>query len=336
MRSFLSTPFLGLALVAALTVIPANAASLRSSKDKEHNPWEVQVDLRQLQTGNGYDNETFENDGSDASLLNRLIQLLLPVVNGAFQALVPDPMNIPLAGRFQLGEINLLICKASADLSYDFGQIAGLASMAIDSLQVVLGTEKVEFGCLETLWNAAFDMTIASTTNFTVDDVGAGIYANGCGLNFNRNFSGGVNTFRPIMRGAVNISGALMGTMATIDFADIAKALQVGYESIEVYVDDAPKELNTFIGNATSELSVLMKDELVRTVAPAVKPIVEETMKQSRQLSYSQYLSINSGFGRNEIKRQATKFYQSTATFLGFGGGVAETAPGIGHYGERK
>lgn len=349
MKSFLSSPILGLVLAVTLCGLPSsNGASLRSNqnKDRKHNPWEVQIDLRELQSGIDYNNEEFETDGSDASLLNRLVAAILPLMNNAFKILVPDPLFINRDGEFEIGSLNLLFCNPRADMRYNFDAIHGLGSLAIDSLQVVLGTEQVQFGCLETLWNAAFDITIASTANLTVDDVGAGITVSGCLMNYTRGFRGGVSTRKPTLRSSVNLSGALAGRTATIDFADLARAFQIDYESVDVNVQDVSEELNMFVQNVTRELTTTMKEELITTVEPTVGPIAREALKQTNQLTYSEFYAINSGFGKNEIRRQTAKFYEDTASllgsaasYLGFGGeeAVENRVPtGAGHYGERN
>ena len=348
MKSFLSAPILGLVLAVTLCGLPSsNGSSLRSNtdKDRKHNPWEVQIDLRELQSGTDYNNEEFETDGSDASLLNRLVRAILPLMNNAFQNLIPDPLVIDRAGEFEIGSLNLLFCNPKADMRYNFDAIHGLGSFAIDKLQVILGTEQVQFGCLETLWNAAFDITIASTTNLTVDDVGAGITVSGCLLNYTRGFRGAVSTRKPTMRSRVNLSGALAGRTAIIDFADIARAFQIDYESVDVKVEDVSEDLNAFVQNVTRELTTTMKDELITSVEPTVEPIAREALKQSNQLTYSEFYAINSGFGKNEVRRQTAKFYENTASllgsaasYLGFGGDdVEEPVPTVaGHYGERK
>ena len=106
-------------------------------------------------------------------------------------------------------------------MSYNFESIEGLGSLAIENLSVQPGTERVEFGCLETLWNAVFDITIASSANFSVNDVGAGVHVSGCLLDIVRGFRGGVNTKKPSMRSVVSLSGALKGRTATVNFADL-------------------------------------------------------------------------------------------------------------------
>jgi len=331
-----SVPLVSTALVVVLVLMSPTssrgASLLRRAQSNNYNekglkiqenPWLFEVDMRVLQfvSGTDFNNTSFDTaDGSDAGLLNRLIALLLPVVNTAFKILVPEFLALPSADRFNVGELNLFVCRARADMSYDLGAIKGLNSMAIESLTVRKGTENVNFRCFETLWNAAFEMTIASDTNFTVGDLGAGVWLDGCGLDFVREFGGGVNTFKPRMSGTVNISGALQGRTALIDFANIAESLTVDYDSIEAYMNDVPAEFNEFITNATREVSGAMKEELIDTVEPSIKPVVQESLLQSRSLSYGEYLSINSGFASNAVKRQAVSFYQSATSFFGFGG----------------
>ena len=129
-------------------------------------------------------------------------------------------------------------CKADVGLEVNLGDVIGLSNMAIDRLVVRSGTEDVNAGCLSTLWSAVFDMTISSTSMFSVENTQAGFYADACGLEFSDGVSGGVNTYEPWMRGAVSISGLLFPDLAEITFANMFdEVLAVGYESVTGWLD---------------------------------------------------------------------------------------------------
>jgi len=317
---------------ATFLVLSTESASMR----KVDGGMEITADIselpRNLQGGFGgdYDQDQYEADGDDdASLLNRLIAFFLPHINTAFQNLVPDPFDPNLAGAYQLPSFDILGCEAAIGFNFDLGEIIGLSAMSIDRLQVVTGTEQVDAGCLETIWSAVFDMTILSTDMFSVQNLLGGFEASACGLTYKDDVTGGVNTYQPFMRGAVEISGDLLGSLATITIADIPNALEVGYESVEAFLDDVPVAWNLMIGDTTTELSKSMKGELIASVEPTVNPNVKEGMVgQQVSISYRDALAINSGFVKNGVKRQIRQAYADTASFfggaagfLGFGNG---------------
>jgi len=325
-----SRPTLLLLWIALLVCIgTANGSSsyLRSSTPLESKVVEFVEDNNEF-TSRQLIDSGFEDDyngddynlNSDASLLNRMIAFLLPVVNAAFQAVAPDPLDLPLKGDFSLGEMDLYFCTGRLDMSYNFGNIVGLKNLTVNSLKVQTGTERVTPGCLETLFSAVFDIEVASVDLFSVDDIRANFLADLCGFEIDQRVAGGINTFAPVLKGAVNISGALLGTMAMISFADIESALKVGYDKMEAYVDGVPDEFNKFLANVTAEMSILMKDELTDYVEPTIHPLIQKSLQQQMQLNYTQAMSLQGNFIRNDAQRKFRNFVSGTRSFLGFGG----------------
>jgi hypothetical protein len=307
-----------LLLCLASLVIPSDATgSLRRSKD-----WVIEVDLsRELQGNQTFQSPEQADDGSDVTLLNRLITLMLPFINAAFQALVPDPLDLSFEETFKVGEIDVLLCKAALDLNIDLGSVLGLSKLSINSLQVVLGTESVEAGCVETLWNAVFDMSVGSSDLFTMDGLAAGFDASACGISVDEKLSGGVNTYQPLLQGQVSISGALTGTKARIDFSKVDGTLEVGYQKVEAFLNGADPALASFLSDSTTILSNVMKDQLVVTVEPKMRSNLEVSMLGEVEVTRREVWAINGGFVRNDLQKRATRMFEGALTFIGFGAG---------------
>lgn len=215
----------------------SEGASLRRAKG---GGLEIKIDLtehRELQTNTTVPG-LLQDDGSDASIINQIIATFMPYFNQAFQAIVPDPIDLPFVGRYQLPEFDIFPgCSATGAFDLELGEVIGLSKMSIDQLLIQPGTEEVDANCIETFFNAVFDMTISSTSMFSVRGLEGGLTAGACGINLRDSVTGGVNTLRPTMRGHVSISGLLENTLATIIFADTAEILEVGYDRVEGYLD---------------------------------------------------------------------------------------------------
>lgn len=272
-------------------------------------------------------------EGSNAGLLNELIAFFLPHINNVFQELIPDPLPIPIRGSFNLPEINLFgYCKASAGFNASLGTMVGLSGLGIDRMQVLTGTERISAGwnlnagCLETIFTAFVDMEVSSTKTFAINDLSGGVHGNVCSYSLDEHLTGGILTFAPKMRGAVNISGALTGTKATIKVADIRNSLKMGYERIEGYIDDAPRSLNEAVRNITSELSILakeqvlnfiMQDELLKTVEPEVKARAKEGIQgREVELRVDEALKLNGAFMRNQMGSTVDNAIDSSLSLL--------------------
>jgi hypothetical protein len=61
------------------------------------------------------------HQSSDASLLNELIALALPLINKAIQQFAPDPLELNLAGTFDAGSLDVAGCTFSTSLDYNWG-----------------------------------------------------------------------------------------------------------------------------------------------------------------------------------------------------------------------
>lgn len=72
-----------------------------------------------------------DGDNGDVSLLNRLIALLIPVINDALAQIVPDPLNLDLIGSIDTGSLQVGDCTFSSDLDYNWG---GMCSSPFQSL----------------------------------------------------------------------------------------------------------------------------------------------------------------------------------------------------------
>lgn len=317
-------PFILLVTVLFAFAALSNAASLRKQQDNNlENVLEIEFtedEYRFLQQGASSNNSSTTQDTSNANLINRVVHFLLPYINKAIATYVPDPLNIPLSGEQILGQVNILSCTATAGFTYNFGAIDGLSTLFIDKLDVVLGTENVNAGFFNTVWNGVFDMTIASTQILNVSNLQAGFSASACGVQLNPTVGGGIRTYQPILRGFANISGSICGRVAKINSGAIRRALDVNYNKIEAYLDNVPAVFNNFIGDATTQLSLKMKEQWNSTLVPKISPQVEKSLVQKQRMNFHDYLSINSAFLENAGKRRSAAVAKGFATILGFAG----------------
>ena len=257
-------------------------------------------------------------EGSDASLLNQVIEIFLPHVNSAFQSIAPDPLNLPLRGGLNLPEINLFgYCTVNAGFNLSLGTMVGMSTLQIDRIQVLGGTERIKAGwnldegCLETIFTAFFDMELSSPVGFSVNDMYGGIHGNICSYSIDELITGGVQAYLPRMRGAINITGSIVGTKASIKMADIGNAFQIGYDSMEAYLDNASPGLDEAVRNITSELSILakeritkfiMQDEVIKSIEPEVNSRAARSfIGREAEIPREQALYYNTRFMRNQM-----------------------------------
>lgn len=283
-------------------------------------------------------------DGSDVSLLNQLIGFFMPHVNNLFHQLVPDPFPAPVHGRVQIPQIDLFgYCTADAGFDVNFGTLRGLSGVNIERLQVIPRTESIRpgwnvvNGCFETAWSAIFDIAISGVNALVVDDMHAGIFGQACNYEFDEEISGGIETMAPRIRGALNISGVLSGNLARIANVDVAHSLDIGYDDMQAFVNNAPTSVNQAVRNITSRLSQLAREELLtflvddqlsNNVAPNINQRMYEGMQnQEITMSATDALQLSAGFVSNGARRQIEGFANSVGDVLGnfgFEMGVAE------------
>lgn len=272
----------------------------------------------------------YEED-SNPGLLNEVIQVFLPYINRAFQNAIPDPFDIPLRGSFNLPQIDLLgYCKADAGFNVSLGTMTGMSGLNIQRMQVFAGTEEIDAswnvnrGCLQTLFSAYFDLEIASDRVFSIDDLSGGIHAKVCSYGVDEYVSGGILTVAPRMRGAMNISGEIIGTQAKLKFADMRKSLKIGYEHIEGYLNGASDSVNEAVKNITAELSILakervlnfiMRDELVDSVTPEVRSRARQSVEgQEYEFDTPRALEYNTKFMRNQMSDESVANVEAAVT----------------------
>ena len=69
----------------------------------------------------------------------------------------------------------------SGSCSFYLAGITGLSDIFIETLEIVGGSESIIGECLNQEWSGTFNMAIASMAVLSVDNLGAGFQASGCG-----------------------------------------------------------------------------------------------------------------------------------------------------------
>ncbi|CAB9519453.1 expressed unknown protein [Seminavis robusta] len=301
-KTLLSVVFF--ALVAPLVL--SDAAALRSNVTYNSNTTRP----RALQ----------EDCSVNAALLNDLINLALPTINDAIQQYAPDPLELNLAGTINAGFLDILGCSLSTDLTYNFGGISGLSGIFIETLEVIPGTESISAGCSTTLWSGAFNVVIASLSSLSLNDLGANWIANACGLAISPGVGGNIVTNNPYIGGTIDLAGEVCGAALNINFAQVIDSLTISYSSVEASLDNIPPFLGDVVTTATRELSILLQNELINQVEPAIRPVIEEQLVSAQFFSPTRVIPIQMGFLRNGMIQGMQSLVNETASFLGFGG----------------
>jgi hypothetical protein len=118
------------------------------------------------------------------------------------------------------------------------------------------------------------------------------------------------------MAGAVELSGDISGGSININFAKVLDSLQVSYSSVEASVDDVSPFIGSIVTAVTTQLSTLMKSELVTTVEPAIRTTIEEQLAQASTFAPAKVIPINLGFMRNSASRRIQSLANGTSHFL--------------------
>jgi len=183
-----------LVAVGIAVIIPAVRSESLRHRSSSSNSRTTSVDNNAtLSIGRRHLQGTYDNSSSistvvtlseDGQLLNSLIELVLPAINKGIELFTPDPLNLDIAGTFNVGSLDLGCGATGLDFNYNWGGITGLSSFFIDSLTIVPGTEQVTAGLTESQWKGTFNMDITSATSFAIDNLGAGFDASVCGANW--------------------------------------------------------------------------------------------------------------------------------------------------------
>ena len=135
---------------------------------------------------------------------------------------------------------------------------------------------------------------------------------------------GDIITNQPFLLGAIDLAGIITNGLVDIDVADIFESLAWDYTSVEARLDNVPAALQTTVSDVTTQMSSIFKTELVSTVEPTLRPIIEEQMKEQTGQASTASVStranvmwINAGFVRNKAQRNIANFAQSTRQFMG-------------------
>ena len=160
-------------------------------------------------------------------------------------------------------------------------------------------------------------MGVASTQAFSIDDLGAGFDARACGVSWDESIGGTLTTAEPFLGGAVELAGSICNGRLSIDVASILDSLDVGYKAVTAQLDDAPAIVNAFLGPASERMSVLLENDLVTTVEPEMRPIIEEQLESQGDLfAPAKIFPIHAKLVRNAAVRRASKLYSETLQFF--------------------
>ena len=108
-------------LVLTLLAASSDAASLRSASTVDSNATLSVGRHRFLQSNTTNVPESQEPLSEDASLLNELIELVLPLINKGIAAVTPDPLDLDIAGTYEVGSVNFGCGETSLDFTYNWG-----------------------------------------------------------------------------------------------------------------------------------------------------------------------------------------------------------------------
>ena len=128
-------------------------------------------------------------------------------------------------------------------------------------------------------------------------------------------------TAEPFMGGAVELAGRLCAGTLSIDKASILENLSVGYSGITAQLTGAASIVNPFLEPASERLSVLLENDLIATVEPTVRPVIEAQLEDRTLFAPAKLLPIQARLVRNAAVRRIENFYTATAQFLGLVGG---------------
>ena len=109
-------------LVCTALAGPGNAASLRSaSSTTVDSNVTLSKGRRRFLQSNTTTSSIPEPLSEDASLLNELIALVLPYINEGIAAVTPDPLDLDIAGTFEVGSIDFGCGDTGLDFTYNWG-----------------------------------------------------------------------------------------------------------------------------------------------------------------------------------------------------------------------
>lgn len=252
-------------------------------------------------------------------LLNSLIAALLPTINSAIQAAVPDPLILDLSGAYSLSNINLG-CGTPVGAAFDFtlASVTGLSTIFIETLEVVQGTDSIS-GCFNQPWSATFNMAIASTGILSIDDIGSAFSATGCGLNVNEAVGGDIVTLDASLAGLVDLAGDLCGGVISINSAQILDTLDVGWTSVTADLTGVPITFAAYVSEVTTLLSSTFQTQLKDFVEPIVRPVIQEQLDGATAFAPAIALPAQATVIRNQANERVQNFFDAGAQFLGWG-----------------
>ena len=196
--------------------------------------------------------------------------------------------------------------------------ISGLSTFFIDTLSIVGGTEEITASATTSDWKGTFTMAVASTRAFSIDDLGAGFDARTCGgISWDESIGGTLTTAEPFLGGAVELAGSICNGRLSIDVASIVNNLDVIYSAVTAQLNDAPTIVNAFLGPASERMSVLLENDLVTTVEPEMRPIIEAQLETQGDLfAPAKIFPIHAKLVRNAAVRRVSKIYSDTLRFF--------------------
>ena len=119
-------------LLLATVTATTTTSSLRERNHHHHNTVTSNTTLslgrhRELQgdinitTEEINQNQQSQPLSEDASLLNELIAIVLPLVNAGIAAVTPDPLNLNIAGTLPIGSLDFGCGTTGLDFTYNWG-----------------------------------------------------------------------------------------------------------------------------------------------------------------------------------------------------------------------
>jgi hypothetical protein len=209
-------------------------------------------------------------------LLNNIIKGLLPKINSEIQGVIKsnhlDPWGQVAHGSDTLGTIDLGMCNARAEASYNINNMTGLSSFSIDHLEITSVQEGANVGELV----GTVNMT-ASLASHLSTHVGGRLEAK-CGFLHPSVGIGGSATVSGVTVDATgSFTASIEGSNVCLSAITLSAA-SINYANVAVSIDGLGI-FNAFLKPLTELITGLFKGQIRGAISSAVTPIINKELK---------------------------------------------------------
>ena len=128
---------------------------------------------------------------------------------------------------------------------------------------------------------------------------------------------GDIFTTNATLAGAVELAGSICGGLLRIDVAQILNSLKIGYSSVDASLDNVPPFIGSIVTTVTTQLSTLMKADLINTIEPVLRPIIQQQLAEAATFAPVHVIPANLGLVRNDFSRRFQGLVNGTSQILG-------------------